>query len=187
MFSFLSGPSRSENVAAKALTGLLFAGLLVAGGCNSEAAGQTEAPIKKTQAASQEHKHEGMEVAKLAAEDTALIMFVTRNDPVIAGHALHVATTMRGHGRTAIICLIGDGGKLALKGAKTEVSMTNGESLQSNLQTFIKNGGKVSITPFTVESLGISKDDLIEGVFIGGKAHKIGKVMYKPNTRVFVW
>lgn len=104
--------------------------------------------------------------AETHAEDSkgAMVLFLTQTDQNVAGHALHIASRMQAEGRKTTVVLIGDAGRLGVKGAMTKKSVVGGQPLQVVVKSFIKAGGTVFITPPTLALIDATTDDLIDGV-----------------------
>ncbi len=125
-------------------------------------------------------------VAQPAAEG-ALVMFLTQTDPMLAGHALHFATHMARDGRRATIVLVGEAGRLALKGWQTPVSAVGNNNLQQDLIGFIDTGGKVYITPYTLHSFNADPEDLIAGAGLPKDPKSVHGHMFEPDTQLLAW
>ena len=116
-----------------------------------------------------------------------LVMFLTQIDPMSAGHGVHFATNMARSGRGAVIVLVGEAGRLALRDWPTPVSAVDGEALQTELKGFVNAGGKVYITPYTLRSFNASADDLIDGASPPDDPAAIHAHMFEPDTQLLVW
>ena len=117
----------------------------------------------------------------------ALVLFLTQTDPMVAGHALHFATRMHMEGRAATIVLVGDAGRIALKDSETPVSAVSEDPLRVDLAGFIEAGGRVLVTPYTLKSLGVSEDALIDGAALPRDPRAIHAHMFESGTKMVVW
>ncbi|MEM1411273.1 MAG: hypothetical protein AAGH19_02865, partial [Pseudomonadota bacterium] len=116
-----------------------------------------------------------------------LVLMLTQTDPMVAGHALHFAAAMVQSGRPATIILVGDAGTLALKGAASRKSEVSGLSLQADLETYIKAGGRVIITPYTLTALNAKPDALMDGVALPSNPVGLHDLMFEHHTQLVVW
>lgn len=116
-----------------------------------------------------------------------LVMFLTHSDPMVAGHGLHFATHMAKEGRGATIVLVGDAGRLALKDWPADVSAVSGEALNADLEAFIAAGGRVYVTPYTLESFNATPADLIAGATPPDDPEAIHNHMFASDTQLLVW
>lgn len=126
-------------------------------------------------------------VTQPAAQEGALVMFLTQTDPMLAGHALHFATHMSREGRRATILLVGEAGRLALKDWPTPVSAVGNNNLQQDLIKFIDTGGKVYITPYTLHSFNADPEDLIAGAGLPKDPKSVHGHMFEPDTQLLAW
>ena len=114
-------------------------------------------------------------------------MFLTKTDPMLAGHGLHFAEHMALDGRAATILLVGEAGRLAMKDWPSNASAVSGAALQDDLKAFIKAGGRVFITPYTLGSFNASPDALIEGVSLPDNPKAVHDHMFDAKTQMVVW
>lgn len=117
----------------------------------------------------------------------AMVMFLTTTDQNVAGHALHIASRMLAESRKTTIVLIGDAGRLGVKGAKTKLSAVGGKPLQEVLASFVKDGGQVFITPPTLALIGAGPDDLIAGVGLPIDHAGLHDHMFEIETKLVVF
>ena len=121
------------------------------------------------------------------APNGSLVLFLTRTDPMTAGHGLHIARRMLEEDRGVTVVLTGAAGQIAVKGAATNASSLTGDSLQEDLAAFIAAGGTVAITPPTVAALGVDYDDLIEGVGPPKDHRALHDHMFEPRTKLMAF
>lgn len=117
----------------------------------------------------------------------AMVMFLTTTDQNVAGHALHIASRMLAEGRKTTIVLIGDAGRLGVKGAKTKLSAVGGQPLQTTLASFAKAGGSVFVTPPTLALIEATPDDLIDGVGLPIDHAGLHDHMFAADTKLVVF
>ncbi len=127
------------------------------------------------------------ESAETADANGALVMFLTQTDPMLAGHGLHFAGRMAMDGRPSTIVLVGEAGRLALNDWTSNASAVSGDALQEDLKRFVDAGGRVYITPYTLNSFNASADALIDGVSLPDNPKAIHHHMFEPNTQMIVW
>lgn len=93
---------------------------------------------------------------------------LTSDEAWTAGMALGQANKALDHGYQVVIFLNVHGVLLASKAFKSDFVGGNGKSLQGLLQAAISKGGKVIVCPMCLGKLGMTMDDLVEGVVKGG-------------------
>ncbi len=129
-----------------------------------------------------EHPHPSSDAAK----GGALVMFVTNDDPMIAGHALHFAEHALGEGRRVTLILAGNAAKLALRQPDLPKSPVTGASLDHKLRELVAKKATVIVTPFSLAPLGAKLDDLIPGVAPQCDP-ALHEHMFEPTTKLMVW
>ncbi|MEM0910151.1 MAG: hypothetical protein AAGJ37_04210 [Pseudomonadota bacterium] len=124
---------------------------------------------------------------EIQPSDTALVMFLTNTDPMIAGHGVHFASRMAMEDRSVTIILVGEAGRLGLKAWSSNVSNVENIPLHEVLQDVIKHGGKVLMTPYTLMSFNANAEDLIQGVSLPKDPISMHNHMFAANTKLLVW
>jgi len=128
-----------------------------------------------------EHSH-----AKTASANNSLILFLTQDDPMIAGHALHFAEHALGDGHPVTIILVGSAAKFALKDAKLPKSPVTGAGLDQKVRDLVAKNVKVILTPFSLSALGVKLDDLTPGI-APACSPDLHAEMFEPATKIMVW
>ena len=117
----------------------------------------------------------------------AMVMFLTQTGENVAGPALHIAQRMQAEGRKTTVVLLGDAGRLGVKGAKTKKSAIGDKSLQAALKGAIEAGVSVFITPPTLGLIGATPDDLMEGVSLPIDHAGLHDHMFEIATKLVVF
>ncbi len=117
----------------------------------------------------------------------SLVVFLTQTDPAIAGHALHFATHAAIEQQRATILLVGEAGRIGLKGGASPASAIDGKTLQSMLLEFIAAGGRVFVPPRTLKTIASEPQALIEGVKAPEDRKALRRHMFDSATKVMVW
>ena len=125
--------------------------------------------------------------SQASASKGAMVMFLTQTDQNVAGHALHIASRMQAEGRKTTVVLIGDAGRLGIKGAKTKKSVFGDQALQVALESFIKADGRVFITPPTLALIDATLDDLMDGVTLPVNHGDFHDHMFEIETKLVVF
>lgn len=135
-------------------------------------------------------KTDGASHAQPAASSessSALVAFLTTDDPMIAGHAVHFAHRIMTTGRSATLILIGEAGRLGIKTLSSPTSAVSGEPLNQDLASFIDAGGKVYISSFTLRHFAAAPEMLADGVSLPDDPQAIHQHMFDPGTQLVVW
>jgi predicted peroxiredoxin len=103
-----------------------------------------------------------------AGEKKTIFYNLTTDEAWAAGMALGQANKALESGYNVVIFLNVRGVLLASKSFKSDISSGSGMSLQEMLKAAIKKGAKAIICPMCMNKVGITQDDLIEGIVKGG-------------------
>ncbi|MBK9989866.1 MAG: DsrE family protein [Verrucomicrobia bacterium] len=117
----------------------------------------------------------------------ALVLFLTTDDPMSAGHALHFAEHTFSNGRPVTIILVGNAGKLALKNNNLPPSPITGEELNKKLQQLVEKKVTVIITPYTLAALGQPLENLIPEITPPKNGPATHAHIWEPETKIVVW
>lgn len=111
-----------------------------------------------------------LSVMPLSADENNKTIFynITTDEAWAGGMALAQANKALENGYKVVLFLNVRGVFLASKSYQTDTLSASGMSLQDMLKAAIKKGGKAIICPMCMQKVGMSKDDLIEGVEKGG-------------------
>ena len=118
---------------------------------------------------------------------SALVAFLTTDDPMIAGHALHFARHMLDGGRRATLLLVGEAGRLGIKTLPSPISALSNAPLSEDLSGFIAAGGTVYISPYTLRHFAASPEMLADGVTVPKDPPAVHRHMFDPATQLVVW
>jgi quercetin dioxygenase-like cupin family protein len=118
---------------------------------------------------------------------SALVAFLTTDDPMIAGHAVHFARHMLDGGRRATLLLIGEAGRLGIKTLPSPISALSNAPLRQDLSSFIAAGGTVYISPYTLRHFAASPEMLADGVTVPKDPPAVHRHMFDPATQLVVW
>jgi hypothetical protein len=117
----------------------------------------------------------------------AMVLFLTRTDPMVAGHALHFLETMKRTGADVTLILVGDAGSFALAGHEVAANAISNKSFSEELRALAADGGRVLITPYTLAMLEAEPSDLVAGVTLPMAAQGLHEKMLAPGTKLLVW
>lgn len=117
----------------------------------------------------------------------ALVLFLTTDDPMSAGHALHFAEHTFSNGRPVTIILVGKAGALAVKNASLPPSPITGEGLNKKLQQLVEKKITVIITPYTLAAVGQPLENLIPGITPPKNGPATHAHMWEPETKILTW
>jgi predicted peroxiredoxin len=106
--------------------------------------------------------------ALLADEKKTIFYNLTTDEAWAAGMALGQANKALENGYNVVIFLNVRGVLLASKSFKSDISPASGKSLQEMLRAAMKKGAKAIICPMCMNKVGLSQEDLIEGIVKGG-------------------
>ena len=107
--------------------------------------------------------------ASAGTDDGKTIFYnVTTDDAWAAGMALGQANTALDHGYQVVVFLNVHGVLLASKAFKSDFLGANDKNLREMLEAAISKGAKVIVCPMCLGKLGLTMDDLVEGVVNGG-------------------
>lgn len=132
------------------------------------------------------HAAEPASAQPVAPTKNALVLFVTQDDPMIAGHALHFADHALGDGHPVRIVLVGPAAKFALKDAKLPASPVTGAGLNEKIRELVAKNVTVIITPFSLAAVGAKLDDLTPGTK-PACSPDLHAEMFEPATKIMVW
>ncbi|TVR57365.1 MAG: hypothetical protein EA420_19120 [Candidatus Competibacteraceae bacterium] len=118
---------------------------------------------------------------------SALVAFLTTDDPMIAGHALHFAQRMLASGRRATVILVGEAGRLGIKTLPSPTSAVSGATLNQDLASFVGSGGKVYISAYTLRHFSATSEMLASGISLPDDPQAIHNHMFDPATQLVVW
>lgn len=125
---------------------------------------------------------------KIDPSTTGLVIFLTQTDPLIAGHALHIAKNMRGEGRRVTVFLIGEAARFALANPAEGAAPNpvTGTSLQTLLADLLAAEATVIVTPPSLRAIGAERSAVLPGA-VFSCSPEIHDHMFQPTTRVVVW
>ncbi len=103
-----------------------------------------------------------------AGEKKTIFYNLTTDEAWAAGMALGQANKALESGYNVVIFLNVRGVLLASKSFKSDIASGSGMSLQEMLRAAMKKGAKAIICPMCMNKVGISQEDLIEGIVKGG-------------------
>lgn len=136
------------------------------------------------------HSHQG-ERGKagtdVSEQGPALVLFLTRTEPMVAGHALHVGMNMLAEGVQVTVILVGDAGRFGLRGLPAGTSAVSKSDLGADLERLIAAGGQVLITPYTLAHFNAEPSQLRAGITLPREAKRLHARMFEPGAQVVVW
>jgi predicted peroxiredoxin len=106
--------------------------------------------------------------AQPAEGDGTLFVNLTSADAWRAGMALSFARNAQGQGHEVVVFLNVEAVRLAAEGLPQPAHLVSGEPLQGMLQAAMADGATVIVCPMCLEVAGIGRDELIDGVTLGG-------------------
>jgi len=104
----------------------------------------------------------------LADENKTIFYNLTTDEAWAAGMALGQANKALEGGYDVVIFLNVRGVLLASKSFKSDISPASGVSLQEMLKAAMKKGAKAIICPMCMNKVGLTEEDLIDGIVKGG-------------------
>ena len=107
-------------------------------------------------------------VSASADEKKTIFYNVTTDEAWAAGMALGQAGKALDVGYKVVIFLNVRGVFIASKAVSTDINGASGKSLQDMLKAALDKGAQVIICPMCMGKIGLTMDDLIEGVIKGG-------------------
>lgn len=124
-----------------------------------------------------------------AASDPSaqVVMFLTQTDPMIAGHALHMAGVLGRHGHSVTVVLVGEAGEVAQTGGEPLPSAVGPGTLHDQLQALLDAGVEVHMTPFTRRALDGEAGPVLDAVSHPRAGGPMPQRLTAPNARVLVW
>ena len=103
-----------------------------------------------------------------AAEKKTIFYNLTTDEAWTAGMALNQASKAIEHGYKVVVFLNVRGVLLASKAFHSDSFVASALSLQDMLQANMKEGAKVIVCPMCMKKVGLTQEDLIKGIEMGG-------------------
>lgn len=119
-------------------------------------------------------------------EGASMVFLLTTSDPIRVMHALHMAETTHGEGHPTAIILLTEGARLASKELPQPVSPLGEANLQEMMLELIEKGISIGVAPPSMTYLGISPEDLVEGVTLCNKGTVMARLFAKGG-KIITW